>query len=196
MNEQGTLRTPVSDDDHSLGPVDAPVTLVEYGDYECPHCRRAHPIVMHVQRQLGQQLRFVFRNFPLTEIHPHALRAACAAESVAANAGTDAFWRMHHAIFEHQTDSSDALDDIHLLEYAADSGADPALVKADLDSGKFEPKVKTDFISGIRSGVNGTPTFFINGRRFEGDWSDPSTFAKALHDAATSVATAGTQGNQ
>jgi protein-disulfide isomerase len=184
MSEQGMLRPPVDENDHSIGPIEAPVTLVEYGDYECPFCGRAHPIVQQLQRQFGQQLRFVFRNFPLAKIHPHALAAAEAAESVAASAGADAFWRMHHAIFEHQGDSRDALDGAHLVRYAADSGADPAQVTLDLDSATFAEKVKADFMSGIRSGVNGTPTFFINGRRFDGDWTDLRAFAAALDQAA------------
>ena len=190
MSEQGMLRPPVHENDHSIGPIDAPVTLVEYGDYECPFCGQAHPIVRELQRQFGPQLRFVFRNFPLTQSHPHALGAAQAAESVAASAGSDAFWRMHHAIFEHQHDSRDALDAAHLVGYARDSGADSVQVKRDLVNGTFEAKVKADFISGIRSGVNGTPTFFINGRRFEGDWTDRSAFAAALDEAARAGSTA------
>jgi protein-disulfide isomerase len=173
-----------------MGPIEASVTLVEYGDYECPFCRQAHPLVLQLQRQFGQQLRFVFRNFPLTQIHPHALSAAEAAESVAASAGSDAFWRMHHAIFEHQRDSRDALDEAHLIGYAGDSGADPVQVKRDLVNGTFEAKVKADFTSGIRSGVNGTPTFFINGRRFDGDWTHLLTFAAAVEEAARARLTA------
>jgi protein-disulfide isomerase len=190
MSEQGMLRLAVHENDHSIGPIDAPVTLVEYGDYECPFCREAHPIVQQLQRQFGPQLRFVFRNFPLTQVHPHALGAAEAAESVAASAGSDAFWRMHHAIFDHQRDSRDALDQAHLIGYAGDSGADPVQVTRDLVNGTFEAKVKADFISGIRSGVNGTPTFFINGRRFEGDWTDRRMFAAALDEAARAGSTA------
>ena len=188
MSEQDMLRLAVHENDHSIGPIDAPVTLVEYGDYECPFCYRAHPLVTQMQRQFGQRLRFVFRNFPLTQIHPHALAAAQAAESVGANAGADAFWRMHHTIFEHQQDSRDALDEAHLLRYAASSGADPVQVKLDLDNGTFEDKVKADLLSGIHSGVNGTPTFFINGRRFDGDWTDRRAFAAALEEAAGSRA--------
>jgi protein-disulfide isomerase len=188
MSEQGILRLPVHENDHSIGPIDAPVILVEYGDYECPFCRQAHPIVLELQRQFGPQLRFVFRNFPLTQIHPHALGAA--AESVAASAGSDAFWRMHHAIFEHQRDSRDALDEAHLIGYARDSGADPVQVKRDLENRTSEAKVKADFISGIRSGVNGTPTFFINGRRFEGNWTDRRAFAAVLDEAARAGSTA------
>jgi protein-disulfide isomerase len=173
--------------DHTQGPVDAPVMLVEYGDFECPYCYRAHPIVLALQKQLGASLRFVFRNFPLTEIHPHAQHAAEAAESVADQAGNDAYWKMHHDLFEHQQDSADALDDAHLCAYAGNTGADPAQVQRDLDSGKFEDDVREDFISGVRSGVNGTPTFFINGSRFEGDWTARRAFLAALEDAARAV---------
>jgi protein-disulfide isomerase len=181
---QGSLRPDVGVDDHQAGSAEAPVTLVEYGDFQCPHCYRAHPIVMALQKQLGARLRFVFRNFPITQIHPNALHAAEAAESVNANAGPDAYWRMHHAIFEHQQDSPNALDDAHLIRYAASSGADPVQVERDLESDTFEAKVKADFISGVRSGVNGTPTFFINGIRFDGNWTSKSEFADALERAA------------
>ena len=191
MSEQGLLSVPVHENDHIAGPTDAPVTLVEYGDYECPYCRRAHPIVLQLQRQFGQHLRFVFRNFPLSQIHPHALGAAEAAESVAAHAGAESFWRMHHAIFEHQRESGDALDDAHLALYAGDSGADPVQVTFDLERGAFEEKVRADFISGVRSGVNGTPTFFINGRRFEGDWTNVPAFAAALEEASRAGSAAG-----
>jgi protein-disulfide isomerase len=179
-----TLRPPVNDKDHSSGPSHAPITLVEYGDFQCPYCYRAHPIVLKLQKQLDGRLRFVFRNFPLTQIHPNAQHAAEAAESVAAQAGDEAYWRMHHSIFEHQQDSPDALDDAHLARYAAAAGADPARVQADLAEGTYESRVRTDFMSGLRSGVNGTPTFFINGVRFEGDWTNVSEFASALEAAA------------
>ena len=181
---QGTLRPPVSESDHAIGPDDAPVTLVEYGDYQCPHCARAHPIITRVRKRLGSQLRFVFRNFPLNELHPDALHAAEAAESVSAHAGNDAYLRMHDAIYEHQRDSEDALDDAHLVQYARDAGANAADVETDLASDAFEEKVREDFMSGVRSGVNGTPTFFVNGRRFEDDWTDPAAFAAALEAAA------------
>ena len=110
-----SLRPPVSDRDHSQGPADAPVTLVEYGDYECPHCGRAYPIIKTLQRRLGNSLRFVFRNFPLTEIHPHALHAAEAAESAGEQEGEAAFWCTHDAIYDHQQDSSFALEDENLV---------------------------------------------------------------------------------
>jgi protein-disulfide isomerase len=181
---QGSLRPPVSDEDHVSGDASAPVTLVEYGDFQCPHCARAHTVLPGVQRALGPRLRFVFRNFPLTEIHPEALHAAEAAESVAAHAGSDAYWRMHDTLFEHQRDAEDALDDEHLLRYAESAGAPRADVARDLESDAYEPRVKADFMSGVRSGVNGTPTFFINGSRFEGDWSNAAAFVEALEAAA------------
>jgi len=181
---QGTLRPDVSDKDHAIGRSDAPVTLVEYGDYQCPHCWRAHPVVTAVRALLGDKLRFVFRDFPLTQIHEHALHAAEATESVAASAGEDAFWAMHDTIYEHQQDSPVALDDAHLVEYAASCGADPAQVAKDLANDTFEEAVRADFMSGVRSGVNGTPTFFINGIRFEGDWENPKFFAAALLEGA------------
>jgi protein-disulfide isomerase len=182
--QQGILQPPVHDGDHAAGRADAPVTLVEYGDFQCPYCYRAHPIVLALQKKLGDRLRFVFRNFPLSEIHPYALHAAEAAESVAARAGEAAYWIMHHAIFEHQQDSFDALDDAHLERYAAKAGADAAQVKVDLDGGAHAERVQSDFLSGVRSGVNGTPTFFVNGRRFEGDWTDRNAFTAALEAAA------------
>jgi protein-disulfide isomerase len=180
---QGTLRNAVTDADHAVGPANAPVTLVEYGDYQCPHCFRAHPIVTAVRKKLGATLRFVFRNFPLAEVHPNALHAAEAAESVGAHAGTDAFWAMHDAIYKHQQDSDDALDDAHLVRYARSAGADPKTVQQDLDSSTFEERVRADFMGGLRSGVNGTPTFFINGMRFDGDWARVEILTAALETA-------------
>jgi protein-disulfide isomerase len=176
----GTLKPAVSDADHSSGPVDAPITLVEYGDFQCPHCARAHPRVTALQQRFGDRLRFVFRNFPLAEMHPEAFHAAEAAESVAASAGTDAYWKMHHLLFEHQQDDLDALDDAHLAGYAGEAGGDPARVADDLENDAFEERVRSDFMSGVRSGVNGTPTFFINGVRYDGDWGTVATFAADL----------------
>lgn len=183
-HDDAALRPPVSEEDHSSGPLDAPVTLVEYGDFQCPHCYRAHPIIVAIQKQLGASLRFVFRNFPLTEMHPEALHAAEAAESVAVQAGPEAYWKMHHAIFEHQQDSFDALDDAHLARYARAAGADSKVVLRDLKEETYASRVRQDFMSGARSGVNGTPTFFINGTRFDGDWTNRSAFASALQERA------------
>ena len=178
------LRIPVGEHDHAQGPTDAPVTLVEYGDFQCPHCGRAYPIVREIQQRLGDRLRFVFRNFPLTEIHPQALHAAQAAESVGAQLGEAGFWRMHGAIFEHQQDSRTALSDRHLARYAGEAGADADAVLRDLESGAHVERVEADFSGGVRSGVNGTPTFFVNGARYDGDWTDVDAFAAALERAA------------
>jgi protein-disulfide isomerase len=174
------LHPPVGPDDHSRGPEDAPITLVEYGDFQCPHCYRAHGIVRSLLKRFGKRLRFVFRNFPLSELHPHAVAAAEAAESVAAHAGEAAYWKMYDAIYEHQQDSDDALDEAHLIQYAAEAGADAKQVHADLTRRMHVEHVRADFVSGVRSGVNGTPTFFINGARYDGDWADAASFAAAL----------------
>lgn len=179
-SHSGSLQPAVSAHDHAQGLADAPVTLVEYGDYQCPHCFRAFPIVQELQRRLGNRLRFVFRNFPLSEAHPEALHAAQAAESVGVHSGEEAFWKMHDAIYTHQQDSEWALDDAHLARYAKAVGADPALVTADLLAEAHQARVRADFMSGVRSGVNGTPTFFINGVRFDGNWTDVDAFEDAL----------------
>lgn len=170
------LNPPVSERDHSAGPDDAPVTLVEYGDYECPYCGMAHPIIQSIQRKLGDKLRFVFRNFPLREAHPHAQHAAEAAESAGAQGK---FWEMHDIIFAHQ----DALEDLDLIRYAEQIGIDPDRAADDLANKTYEKRVRDDFRSGVRSGVNGTPTFFINGERYNGPWADEIRFARALQDA-------------
>ena len=170
-----TLTPPVTARDHAEGNADAPITLVEYGDYECPHCGRAYPIVKAVQRRLGDELRFVFRNFPLRNIHPHAERAAEAAEAAAAQGH---FWEMHDTIFEHQTE----LADHDLTRYAEGIRLDRSRFEEDLKSGAYKPRVQEDFMSGIRSGVNGTPTFFIDGRRYEGSW-DEKSLTQALQAA-------------
>ena len=175
----------------AVPPVEAldlePVDLVEYGDYECPYCRKASPIVRRLQERLGRRLRFEFRNFPLSQIHPYAKHAAEAAVSVRAHAGEEAFWRMHDAIFAHRQDGPDSLDDAHLARYAEEAGADGAQVRSDLDTGKFEEVVQVEFMGGVRSGVNATPTFFIDGERFDGDWRDIDQLAAAIEKAAASV---------
>ena len=169
----------------------APVKLVEFGDYECPYCRKAHPIVKALKERFADRLLYRFRNFPLSQIHLHAMHAAEAAVSVRSQAGEEAFWAMHDAIFTHQQDGIGALDDAHLARYAADVGADAARVLSDLDTGRFEETVEVDFVEGVRMGVNGTPTFFINGERFDGDWRDIVQFAAAIeHVAARSASVA------
>ena len=170
------LTTPVGPQDPVQGPADAPVTLVEYGDYECPHCGRAYPIVKEVQRRLGSNLRFVFRDFPLAESHPHAEHAAEAAQGASAQGR---FWEMHDTLFEHQN----ALDDAHLIAYASRLGLDSAKFESELRAHAYRARVREEFTSGVRSGVNGTPTFFINGVRFDDSW-DPDTLTDALKAAA------------
>ena len=157
------LTLPVGKRDHIRGPADAAVTLVEYGDYECPHCGRAYPIVNAIQQRMGPRLRFVYRNFPLRESHPHAEQAAEAAEAAAAQGK---FWEMHDRLFERQF----ALDGEYLIEYAGDLGLDLARFRKELEGGVYEPRVREDFRSGVTSGVNGTPTFFINGVRHDHSW--------------------------
>jgi protein-disulfide isomerase len=172
------LLTPaVSERDHTTGLEDAPVTLVEYGDFECPYCGMAYLVVKSAQRELGEQLRFVFRNFPLAEAHPHARLAAQAAEAAAAQGK---FWEMYDALFQHQ----DALEAEDLAGYAKSLGLDVAQFARDLQDAKYTKRVRDDFRSGVRSGVNGTPTFFINGSRFEGSWANEKAFIHALQEAA------------
>ena len=173
----GELTPPVSARDHAAGPDDAPVTLVEYGDYECPYCGMAYPIVKRAQQELGSQLRFVFRNFPLAESHPHARLAAQAAEAAAAQGR---FWEMHDMLFEHQ----DALEAEDLIGYAKSLGLDTAQFTRDLEAGIYAKRVRDDFRNGVRSGVNGTPTFFVNGSRYEGSWANENAFIHALREAA------------
>lgn len=167
------LTLPVAERDHSQGDARAPLVLVEYGDYECPHCGTAYPIVKRVQERLGKRLRFVFRNFPLAEVHPHALHAAEAAESVAAHGGNDAFWAMHDLLFEHQRD----LRDETLSRLATQAGVDGALVLREVEGDLRKDRVREDFMSGVKSGVNGTPTFFINGQRHDQPWDEQSLVA-------------------
>jgi protein-disulfide isomerase len=133
---------------------------VEYGDFECPHCGAAFPIVERIRERLGDRLRFVYRHFPLSEAHPHAQHAAEIAEA-AGDRG--AFWPMHRTLFEHQ----DALDDASLIRYAASVGVDVEWAAEVLAAGTFASRVRVQFMGGVRSGVNGTPTFFINGLRYD-----------------------------
>jgi protein-disulfide isomerase len=170
------LVLPVSERDHGQGPMNAPATLVEYGDFECPFCGQAHPIIKAVQGRLGRRMRFVFRHFPLTEIHPRALPAAEAAEAAGAQGR---FWEMHDLLF----DSQPALDDADLLRYAGRLGLELPRFVTELAEHVHEPRIREDFMSGVRSGVNGTPTFFINGIRHDGPW-DADTLTEALVAAA------------
>ncbi len=157
------LSVEVTDKDHVQGAENAPVTLVEYGDYECPACGAAYPIVKDIQKQMGDRLRFVFRNFPLAQMHPHAKDAAEAAESAAAQGK---FWEMHDRLYENQGD----LTEKDLLDHGKQLGLDENQFATDLRNDTYDDRIQADLMSGAESGVNGTPTFFINGARFDGDW--------------------------
>ncbi len=157
------LITPVGPQDHVQGPANAPVTLVEYGDYECQYCGRAHPIIQDLQNYLGTQFRYIYRHFPIRSIHSHSQLAAEAAEAAGAQGK---FWEMHDALYDHQ----DALEREDILDYGRQIGLDMARFEADLDSHVHAERVHEDFREGIRSGVNGTPTFFINEVRYDGAW--------------------------
>jgi protein-disulfide isomerase len=166
------VATPVSSDDHVQGPADAEITLVQYGDYECPYTRMSRHSIHTLQRELPDRLRFVFRHFPLEEIHPHARVAAAAAESAAAQAQ---FWAMHEYLFEHQQ----ALEERDLHQYALDLGLQPDRFEHDLTSPEVARRIDRDLASGQRSGVEGTPTFYVNGLRHDGPY-DVDTLRSAI----------------
>jgi protein-disulfide isomerase len=176
------LAVPVSERDHALGPPDAPVTLVEYGDFECPFCGLAYPEIKQIRHRLGNQLRFVYRHFPRPE-HAHAKHAAEAAESAAAQA-EDRFWAMHDALFEHQQ----ALDDAHLREYAAEIGLDLQRFDEDVAHHTYLERVRQDLEGASHSDVHGTPTFFVNGERYEGGPRASDLYRELLRQAGVEAA--------
>jgi protein-disulfide isomerase len=161
------LTVPVGPRDHVRGPASAPVTLVEYGDFECPQCGAARPIIARIADTFGDRLRFVFRHFPLTSAHPNAQHAAEEAEWAAAS---NAFWPMHEALYAAQN----KLSDRRMLELAVELGLSGAGLERAWSAHTFIPRVKEDFASGLASGVTGTPSFFINGVRHEGGWDELS----------------------
>jgi protein-disulfide isomerase len=171
------LAVEVDPEDHSLGPPEAPITLVEYGDYECSYCGEAFVVVRELRRKFGDSLRFVFRNFPLAELHPHAQRAAELAEAVALQGD---FWPVHDLLYENQQDLSDAA----LRRYALQAGADLETAFEAIRDGAPGRRVERDFQSGVRSGVQGTPTFFINAERYDAPW-DSETLAAHLQRRLT-----------
>ena len=156
---------PIAGRDHIQGSIKAPIALVEYGDYQCPYCGQAYQIVKAVQERLGERLCFVFRNFPLANMHPHAEHAAEAAEAADAQGR---FWEMHDLLFENQ----EALDDANLREYASVLGLDSKSLMDEVWAGAHATRIREDFKGGARNGVNGTPTFFINGERYDGELSE------------------------
>ncbi len=165
------LSVAVSPQDHAQGPADAPCTLVEYGDYQCPSCRQAFAVVGRVQKHFGDRLCFVFRNFPL-EQHPMAEPAAEAAEFAAAH---NQFWPMHDALYEHQPELGEEL----FARLAKQLGLDGKALAQALEAETFTPRVEADLESGEKSGVHGTPTFYINGRQHEGGY-DAASLIEAI----------------
>ena len=163
--------------DHIRGSVNAPLNIVEYGDYECPYTAMAYPIVKDIMRQFGDKIYFVFRNFPLNDIHPHAQNAAEAAEAAAAQ---DKFWEMHDYLFEHHK----VLDYTHLLEYAHKVGLDIVRFKKEMSGHVYASLIEESLKTGINNGVEGTPTFFVNGIRYEQSW-DLKTFSETLQKHLT-----------
>lgn len=159
------LKVPVDVEDHIQGDKRAPITLVEYGDYECPFCGKAYYFVKQIEKHFGKQLCFIFRNFPLKELHPHAEAAAEAAEFAADH---KKFWEMHDLIFENQENLS--------IPTLLELGQDLELSTEDLDEAivnkKYESKISKDFMGGVRSGVNGTPTFYINDQKYVGPFEE------------------------
>jgi protein-disulfide isomerase len=170
------LKLPDPERDHLQGSIDAPVALLEYGDYECPFCGEAQTIVREIQRRLGDELCFAFRHFPLTNVHPHAEHAAEAAEAAGEQG---AFLPMHEMLFANQ----DALGDESLAEYAIALGLDEARFIQELTSGAHAERIREDFRSGVRAGVNGTPCFFINGKRYDGSRGLEPLFAAVSQPA-------------
>jgi protein-disulfide isomerase len=174
---EGVLTVPVTEDrDHIQGPGDAAVTLVQYGDYECPYCGEAYPIVKEVQARMANRLRFVFRNFPISTSHPHAERAAEAAEAAAVQ---EKFWQMHDVLYENQRE----LRDEDLRTYAEQLQLDIERFDKEMAEHVHAERIHEDFMSGVRSGVNGTPTFYINGVRHD-DSYEAETLLDALERAA------------
>ena len=181
-----SLTPPVGDRDHTLGPPDAAVTLVEYGDYECPYCGRAFPIVQQLREEMVERLRIVYRHFPQNTVHAHASVAAQAAEAAGAQGK---FWQMHDLLFRHQDDLADA----DFVQYALRIGLEVYRFEADLSSEFYSRRVRDDYASGLRSGVHGTPTFFINGNRYEGAL-EYEVLRGALERAAATAVTPKTEG--
>jgi protein-disulfide isomerase len=163
VSERALLTIPVGPEDHSSGPADAKLTVVEYGDYQCPYCGQAFPIVEKLRDEFADSMRFVFRNLPLADVHPNAEAAAEVAEAVARQGK---FWEIHDTLFENQRDLSAAA----LLRYVEEVGADVKEATKEIADGGPRQRVEADFEGAIRSGANGTPTFFVNGERYDGSW--------------------------
>ena len=162
--------------DHQIGKASAPVILVEYGDYQCSHCGLAYPLIKKLMREFSSELLFVFRNFPLQQSHPAAMIAAQAAEAAALQGK---FWEMHDLIYEHQ----DELDQDNLIYFAETLDLNVQKFNNDLNNQSVLSKIDNDFESGVRSGVNGTPTFFINENRLDSYDESYESLAEAVRNA-------------
>lgn len=177
MSDAPKLRQPVGERDHIQGPAGAGVTLLEYGDYQCPYCGQAYPIVKKIQDKFQDKLRFVFRNFPLTQVHPFAEVGAEIAEAAGAQGK---FWEMHDFIYEHQQYLSNVG---YFLQHAETKlGLDATRMREEISNHAYLPRIREDFSTGVRSGVNGTPTFFINDFRHNGDY-EVETLSEAIEKA-------------
>ncbi len=170
------LLTPVDEMDHQLGKSSAPIILVEYGDYQCSHCGLAYPLIKKLMKEFSSELLFVFRNFPLEQSHPAAMIAAQAAEAAALQGK---FWEMHDLIYEHQ----DELDQDNLVYFAETLNLNAQKFKNDLNNQAVLSKIDNDYDSGVRSGVNGTPTFFINENRLDNYDESYESLAEAVRNA-------------
>jgi protein-disulfide isomerase len=156
------LKNPATERDHTSGSANAPVTLLEYGNFECIYCGRVFPIIKQARKFLGDNLRFVFRHFPTVQTHPHSLRAAEAAESAAAQ---EKFWQMHDLLFTHQT----ALDDRDLLLYARRAGLDIERFTHDMTEHSFLQQIEVDYQRSLfEEHITGTPTLYLNDVRYTG----------------------------
>jgi protein-disulfide isomerase len=169
------LAVPVTDVDHAIGPPTAPVTMVEYGDYECPSCLNAQPVVRQLLDRFGDRLRVVFRHFPQSGVHP---RASAAAEAAEAAGGQGRFWDMHDALYKHHQ----RLADIDLTHLALKLGLDVYKFQQATSTGLYAPRVRADHDGGTRSGMGGTPAFFLNGKRYRGP-VDVDSLAAAIDQA-------------
>jgi protein-disulfide isomerase len=165
--ELSRLLLPIRASDHAHGPEDAPYTLVEYGDYECPDCGRLYAVLRDLQTDLSSRLRIVFRHYPRSGIHPHAQQAAEAAEAAAAQGK---FWEMHSRLFEQQA----ALRTTDLVRYAEELNLDVERFRYELKNHMYGQRVRADFVAGVQNGVYGTPGLFLNGVRYNDPWDGES----------------------
>lgn len=176
----GRLTVPGNDEDHVRGLARAPVTLVEYGDYQCPFCAAAHPIVQDLLSRRQDVVRLVFRHFPLTNAHPYAEVAAEIAEAAGAR---QRYWPMHDWLFGHQRE----IDHTYITSAAQEVGLLPEPIVHEVHDHIYLDRIRRDFADGVRSGVNGTPMFFINGLRHDGGYSLPELLSAVDRAAAEAV---------